>query len=162
MSSRVEKMFEYQSKREERVKELFDKLFSVAQPGSVYSQPLTAGDYTVITASEVVAGAGFGFGLGGGVASKEAKEAKETKEGGEGQEAPEKPEDNETLGGGGGGGGGGNSMARPVAVISVGPEGVEVKPVVDSTKVALALFTTLGAMFVMGGRMTRMSRKLRG
>jgi hypothetical protein len=46
-------------------------------------------------------------------------------------------------------------MARPVAVISVGPDGVDVEPVVDVTKLGLALFTALGAMFLMFGRMRR-------
>jgi hypothetical protein len=46
-------------------------------------------------------------------------------------------------------------MARPVAVISVGPEGVQVESVVDPTKIAIAFFTTLGSMFFMLSRMRR-------
>jgi len=48
--------------------------------------------------------------------------------------------------GDGGGGGGGYSTSRPVAVVIVTPEGVRVEPVMDVTKVALALFTALGFM----------------
>lgn len=50
--------------------------------------------------------------------------------------------------GGGGGGGGGASMGRPVAAILIGPDGVRVEPIVDPTKIAIAFFTTIGAMFV--------------
>jgi uncharacterized spore protein YtfJ len=50
---------------------------------------------------------------------------------------------------GGGGGGGGTSSGRPVAVISVGPDGVEVEPIVDVTKIGLALLTTIGSMGLM-------------
>jgi hypothetical protein len=40
-------------------------------------------------------------------------------------------------------------------VISVGPEGVQVEPVVDPTKIALAFFTTLGSMFFMLSKMRK-------
>lgn len=62
------------------------------------------------------------------------------------------------LGFGLGGGGGGVASGRPVAVISVGPDGVQVRPVVDPTKIALAALTTLGAMLMMLGRMRSASR----
>jgi hypothetical protein len=39
-------------------------------------------------------------------------------------------------------------MGRAVAVISVGPNGVKVDPVMDVTKVALAFFTMLGGMMI--------------
>ena len=57
---------------------------------------------------------------------------------GEGSE----PQDPAMEGAGGGGGGGGGAMARPVAVIVMGPDGVRVKPVLDVTKLAV---TALGA-----------------
>ncbi len=38
-----------------------------------------------------------------------------------------------------GGGGGGHHAGRPVAIIEVGPDGVRVKPVIDFTRVGLAL-----------------------
>ena len=123
-----------------------EKLFDVAQPSSVYAEPVTAGDHTVITASEVTVGMGIGFGVGGGEGrSTPSQEMSE-----EGSEF-----EGEGTGMGGGGGGGGASMARPVAVISVGPDGVQVEPVVDPTKIAIALFTTLGSMFFMLSRMRR-------
>ena len=49
---------------------------------------------------------------------------------------------------GGGGGGGGMSSGRPVAVISVGPEGVVVHPVIDRTKLGIALLSAVGSMFL--------------
>lgn len=99
-------------------------IYSAAQANAVFAEPVVAGPYTVITASEVAAGGGFGFGqgMGPGVSSGEA--------------AP----------GGGGGGGGGGSMGRPVAVITIGPDGVTVKPILDVTKIALAGATTWAAM----------------
>ena len=39
-------------------------------------------------------------------------------------------------------------MARPVATIIVSPAGVRVEPVVDVTKIAVTLFTALGAMAI--------------
>ena len=121
-------------KNQEQAVELVGKLFAVAQPGAVYSEPVTVGEHTVITASEVKVGMGFGFG-GGGAAGIEAAEGEAKSE--------NEPQD-EGEGVGFGGGGGGVSGGRPVAVISIGPEGVRVEPVVDPTKIALAFFTTLG------------------
>ena len=51
-----------------------EKIFSAAQPSAVFAPPVVSGAYTVITASEVFAGGGFGFGPasqggGGGGAS---------------------------------------------------------------------------------------------
>lgn len=104
------------------------KLFDVYQPGVVFSEPHTVGDTTVITASEVYVGMGLGFGGGSG-------------------------DDGGASGGGGGGGGG--SAGRPVAAIIVTPKGVQVEPIVDVTKIALAFFTTLGAMFMAWRAMRR-------
>ena len=53
---------------------------------------------------------------------------------------------------------GGVAVGRPVAAISVGPNGVRVEPVVDATKIALAFFTMLGSMLIMLGRMRRAGR----
>lgn len=46
----------------------------------------------------------------------------------------------------GGGGGGGYSTSRPVAVVIVNGDHVRVEPVVDATKIALAMFTAVGFM----------------
>ncbi len=146
MSQELDKVAVTAEKSQERAAQVVEKLFDVAQPSSVYAEPVTAGDHTVITASEVSVGMGFGLGFGGGEGrSTPSQEISE-----EGSEF-----EGEGTGMGGGGGGGGASMARPVAVISVGPEGVQVEPVVDPTKIAIAFFTTLGSMFFMLSRMRR-------
>ena len=118
---------------QKRLNELVGRLFEVAKVTAVYSEPIQSGDYTVITASELMVGIGAGFGGGGGT----------------GQDGEE--------GSGGGGGGGGSTMARPVAVIAVGPNGVQVEPIVDPTKIAITLFTALGAMGVALAKMRRMA-----
>ncbi len=135
-------------KSQERSFELMEKLLAVAQPGSVYSQPVQSGSYTVITASELMAGIGFGYGVGGGSAPSPAKPGSE-----------EESSSPAGSGIGGGGGGGGGSSGRPVAVVTIGPEGVQVKPVVDVTKLGLAAFTTFGAMLLAFGRMRRFKQR---
>ncbi|MBO0685516.1 MAG: hypothetical protein J2P45_20360 [Candidatus Dormibacteraeota bacterium] len=122
----------------EPMKQMADRMYAAAQPGAVYSEAVHAGSYTVITASEVTAGGGFGFGQGQGpvIAGKESEGAPH----------------------GGGGGGGGGSMGRPVAVISIGPDGVAVKPVVDITKVGLAVLTAWGTVAVGAIRLRRRRR----
>ncbi len=129
--------------------EVIEKIFSAAQPGAVFGQPVVSGSYTVITASEIAAGGGFGYGKGFGPARPihrpETPEAEGTS-----SPAPEQ------IAGGGGGGGG--SHGRPVAVIVIGPDGVQVKPVVDATKLAIASLAVFGAMVAVLRRIGRASR----
>jgi uncharacterized spore protein YtfJ len=129
---------------------LVEKLFSITRPGAVFSEPVTAGEHTVITASEVVVGMGFGYGAGAGTGSEE-EEA-------EGENEADAQEAQEAGGFGAGGGGGGGSFGRPVAAISIGPDGVRVDPILDVTKVGLAFLTAMGAMFMMLGKMRRAAR----
>jgi uncharacterized spore protein YtfJ len=136
MANQFDNVVDLAARNQERAAEVMEKLFSVANSRTVFGEPVTQGDYTLITASEVSVGAGYGFGLGGGSGSGPAGE----------DDGASPGETSEGTGMGGGGGGGGGSMARPVAVISVGPSGVRVEPVVDPTKIALAFFTALGAM----------------
>ncbi|MCB9008043.1 MAG: hypothetical protein H6656_11870 [Ardenticatenaceae bacterium] len=117
--------------------ELIGKLFDVTRPEAVFSQPLTVGEHTIITASEYTAGMGVGYGSGGGVGPATSDET------------------GEPIGYGGGGGGGGATMARPVATIIVSPSGVRVEPIVDATKIAITMFTALGAMAVAFRKMKR-------
>ena len=129
------------TRNQDQARELMDKLVAVAQPGTVFAEPVSVGDYTVITASDIRVGAGFGFGGGFG----------------EGTTADEEEDEGASQGSGAGigGGGGGMSSGRPVAAIVVGPNGVHVEPVVDVTTLGIALFTTLGAMFIMLGKMRK-------
>jgi len=147
MSKEFNKIVATAVKNQEQAAELVEKLFAVAQPGAVYGEPVTVGEHTVITASEVNVGMGFGFGGGSGRGGRRQRVSED------------KPQDEEGEAGiGGGGGGGGASAGRPVAVISIGPEGVQVEPVVDPTKIALAFFTTLGSMFFMLSKMRKASQ----
>ncbi len=109
---------------------VIERLFEVVKPEALYSEPIEAGDHMVITASEILVTMGAGYGGGGG---------------GIPEDGDEENEENDTSFGSGGGGGG-YSMGRPVAVISIGPKGVRVDPIVDPTKIAIAFFTTLAAM----------------
>jgi hypothetical protein len=49
-------------------------------------------------------------------------------------------------------------MARPVAIIEIGPNGARVEPVIDPTKIALAFLTMLLTVFSMGARMRRAAK----
>lgn len=87
---------------------------------TLFSGPEKVGDTIVITASAWERAGGFGLGSGSGGSAEES-------------------------GGGGGGGGGGSSQGRPVAVIQASVSGVEVRPVVDLTKIGVTfLFAAAG------------------
>jgi len=146
MSDETDKVLDSVIESQAQNLELMEKLFAVAQPGAVYGEPVASGEYAVITASEILVAAGSGYGVGGGPGA-ETLEAETAVEG----------EEDERTGFGGGGAGGGVSMGRPVATINIGPNGVQVQPVVDVTKIGLAFFTTIGAMLMMLGRMRRAS-----
>jgi uncharacterized spore protein YtfJ len=89
--------------------------------------PVTAaGAYTVIPLTETLFSGGFGAGAGGGTSAI--------------------ADDLESIGGGGGGGGGGTARSRTIAVAVIGPDGVEVRPVVDRTGLAIAALAALGTM----------------
>lgn len=146
MSDDTDKVLDSVTKSQAQNLELMEKLFAVAQPGAVYGEPVASGEYTVITASEILVAAGSGYGVGGGTGAETLEE-----------ETAVEGEEDEGTGFGGGGAGGGVSMGRPVATINIGPNGVQVQPVVDVTKIGLAFFTTIGAMLMMLGRMRRAS-----
>jgi uncharacterized spore protein YtfJ len=118
----------------ETVQTTMDQFLSAASVEAVYGSPIQQGETIVIPTAEVLSFAGFGLGSGSG--SQAAGE-----------------DESENTGSGGGGGGGGRVLSRPVAAIVISPEGVRVEPIVDVTKVALALFTTLGFMAAMISRM---------
>lgn len=144
-------------KNQENSQQILEKFVETARPSSVFAPPLTAGDYTIITASEVYAGMGVGFGGGGGSGPAASEEPI-----GDQLSAEQPPADEELSPGSGvgyGGGGGGVTLGRPVAAITIGPDGVRVEPIVDVTKIAIAFFTTVGAMAIMFSRMAKMSQK---
>lgn len=133
--------------------DLLEKLIATARPNAVFGQPVIGGDYTVISVAEVSCGMGVGF--GSSADSDLAKPVAEeiTIEGETKAESAPIINDYNV-----GGGGGGFSTARPVAAISIGPDGVHVEPVVDVTKMGLAFFTTLGAMALMFSKMQQASK----
>lgn len=157
MSDWLDKMGISILKNQENSQQLLEKFVETARPSSVFAPPITAGEYTVITASEVYAGMGVGFGGGGGSGPQNTEEPI-----GDHPPAEQPPVNDELPPGSGvgyGGGGGGATMGRPVAAITIGPDGVRVEPIVDVTKIAIAFFTTFGAMALMFSRMSKMSQK---
>jgi uncharacterized spore protein YtfJ len=150
MSEMFKNLENLHGRNQEEASELIGRLFEVAKPGVVFSEPVTAEGRTVITASEISIGMGVGFGIGGGTGSTEHAEEEE--------EAPG-PGQIEGVGIGGGGGGAGGSSGRPVAVVVIEPGGVRVEPVVDVTKLGLAALTALGGIFAMAARMRRVGKR---
>lgn len=104
----------------ETTAEVMNKLVGVAKAESVFCTPVEHGNMIVIPCCEVATGGGMGIGSGPDQTREEKKQA---------------------IGWGVGTGGGSN--ARPIALIVLSPEGVEVQPIVDVTKVALAALTTV-------------------
>jgi uncharacterized spore protein YtfJ len=95
--------------------ETMEGFMGKASPSTVFSEPEVVGDDIVFAAAAFERAGGFGFGSGRG----------HDPQGG--------------TGGGGGGGGGGMSRARPVAVIRVGSRGIEVRPVLDVTRIGVTI-----------------------
>jgi uncharacterized spore protein YtfJ len=122
---------------------MLDRITAASSHAAVFGAPVESNGYTVITASEVAAGGGLGY--GGGTTAGQQLEVP-------GGRDPQ-------VTGGHGGGGGGGSLGRPVAVISIGPDGVKVAPIVDVTKVAIAGMTAWGAIAMFLARMARSSRR---
>ena len=120
------------TKQTESVEFVLEKFTGAASVQAVYGTPVQQGEVIVIPSAEVLCAMGFGMGSGSGT-----------------------DEESQSNGGGGGGGGGGRVFARPVAAIIIEGGHVRVEPVVDVTKIALGLLTTVG--FV-AGMMWRMSR----
>lgn len=148
MSEEFDRLADAAREGQEQGFEVLDKLFTVAQPGAVYGEPVSAAGRTVITASEVTVGMGVGFGFGGGSGP-----------GDPGRGGKDEGAAAEASGMGGGGGGGGGACGRPVAVVSLDEEGVHVEPVIDVTKIALAFFTAWGSMFFMLSRMRKAAER---
>jgi uncharacterized spore protein YtfJ len=149
MIDTISDVLSYAGKRDETLSRVMERIYSAAQPGAVYGEPVVSGNYTIITASEVTAGGGFGSGLGFGPTDGPAVK----------QPGEERPQSQQTSSGGGGIGAGGGSNGRPVAIIIIGPDGVTVQPVLDMTKIALASITAVGAMLVVFRKILKASRR---
>ena len=82
------------------------------------------GDTHTVVLSEVLMGGGFGFGGGGGTTFEAGPEP--------------------ASGFGSGGGGGFGAQSRPIAVVSAGPGGLRIVPVIDVSKILLACMGAAG------------------
>ncbi|MGD1992096.1 MAG: spore germination protein GerW family protein [Anaerolineae bacterium] len=98
----------------QRLFEMMDQVREKATSRAVFGDPIVIEERTVIPVAQVTYGFGLGFDSSAG-------------EGAEGEPAEE------DVGGGGGGGAG----ARPIGVVEVTREGVQVKPIVDEQKLAI-------------------------
>lgn len=152
MSDRVNQEAASEAAEQDQEIKAMEKIFAAAQPGAVFGQPVVSGSYTVITASEVMAGGGFGHGRGYGPVPQ-VRTSGEASEGG-----AQPGQESQLAAGGGGGGGGGGSKGRPVAIVVIGPDGVTVKPVFDLTKIAIVGVTTCAAMLAVFRRMRRAAK----
>lgn len=121
-----------------------DNLLDAGRPDAVFAAPVTVDGRTVIGAAEMILAAGAGGGGGGGGPQAEENRLAEVE------------------GFGAGAAGGGTTLARPVAVVIIEPDGVRVEPVVDVTKIGLAALTVVGSALLMFGRMWNLSRKRAG
>ena len=145
-------------KAHERAAEILEELLSAASADRVFSEPVVAGDNTVITAAEVCTGMGFGYGLSVGDTAAAGRMANGDASASAASQGERESED----GRGGprsGGGGGGRAFGRPVAVITIDPDGVTVQPVLDRTRIALTALTAAGAIGFLLIRMRRAGRR---
>jgi uncharacterized spore protein YtfJ len=99
-----------------------EALLVVANGEGAVGPSTVVGDRTVIPLTETMFSGGFGTGGGGGLDAQR------------------------NVGGGSGGGGGGGGRTRTIALAVVGPDGIEIKPVVDWSGLVLAALTTLATL----------------
>ncbi len=109
---------------------LHENLSSRAQVKSVFGEPITAGDKTIIPVAKIA----YGFGGGTGSGGLEIKTAR-----------------------GEGGGGGGGVGALPVGVFEVGPNGTHFVAIGDKKKLlgTLLIGAALGLLFARRRRSNR-------
>jgi uncharacterized spore protein YtfJ len=125
----------------ENMPKMIARIFAATEPGAIFGPPIEMNGRIIITASEISSGGGFGSGLGFGVDT--------TKNNGVLTPSDTEQQVSPSTGGGSGMGGGGGSLGRPVAVISIGPEGVQVSPIIDVSKIAIAALGAWAAMLPM-------------
>ena len=146
MDDAMNDMMESVRKESEARSQMLQRLLAGADSSAVFGSPVSSGGFTVIPVAEVASGGGFGSGLGFGLPRMRGERTAgrmgdAESSGGQGTGVF----DATVQGGGGGGGGGGGSLGRPVAVIVLKPDGVEIKPVVDVTKLAITALGAYGA-----------------
>jgi uncharacterized spore protein YtfJ len=126
------------------------RLTEVAGPTAVFGAPVERGDTTVIPCCRVSVGLGFGGGGGAGPARAEGDQVETQVE----TQADTQAGQTQTATGEGIGGGGG-SQGRPVAAIILTPGHVQIRPIVDVTRVAFAGMATAVALALLIGRTLR-------
>ena len=110
----------------EDIFEALEDMRDKASVSAVYGEPVTVGEKTIIPVADIK----YGFGLGYGEGPARRDEDEEAEPSGQ------------SVGAGGG------IAARPVAVLEITADGVEVKPVIDEGRIALAsIFTGIWAIF---------------
>jgi len=117
----------------EAIKELFERLDKVPEEvnvNAVFGTPETIDGITLIPVAEIT------YGFGAGVGSGPSNQGPENDEccGDEAAADASTAAGEAALGAGGGAG----AKARPIAYITVGPEGTSVQSIVDEQKIALA------------------------
>jgi uncharacterized spore protein YtfJ len=120
-----------------------NRLTEVAGPSAVFGAPVVRDDMTVIPVCRVSVGLGFGGGGGSGPARAEDAHTEDA----HAEQAP--AQSGEGLGGGGG------SQGRPVAAIVLTPGQVQIRPIIDVTRVAFAGMATAVALALLIGRALR-------
>ena len=137
MNDSINEVLQRAEKESQERSQAVERLVSAADVSKVFGAPVVSGDRTVITAAQVSGGGGFGSGMGfgtprvnRGATSSESRSASEPA----------------AEGAGSGGGGGGRSTGRPIAAIVIGPDTVEVKPILDITRITLTALAAFGAL----------------
>ncbi|HEY7091828.1 MAG TPA: spore germination protein GerW family protein [Ktedonobacterales bacterium] len=123
------------------------RLTEVAGPTAVFGAPVERGETTVIPCCRV--SVGLGFGGGGGAGPARAEEAQGETQTDQTQTSQVPTATGEGIGGGGG------SQGRPVAAIILTPGRVQIRPIVDVTRVAFAGMATAVALALVIGRVLR-------
>jgi len=120
------------------------RLTEVAGPTAVFGAPVERGETTVIPCCRVSVGLGFGGGAGPARTGEAQGETQADTQAGQTPTAT-----GEGIGGGGG------SQGRPVAAIILMPDRVQIRPIVDVTRVAFAGMATAVALALLIGRTLR-------
>ena len=131
-----------------QLQDLLKELKQFTGVEAVFGKPLTVGNYTLITAAEVAGGLGIGGGEGPArIEMDECCDCCEADASEDEEEADAQDLDKvEAWGGGEGVGGGTGGISRPVGVIIIGENEVWVEPIIDKTRIGIAIATTVAAM----------------
>jgi uncharacterized spore protein YtfJ len=142
MNDAIDEVLQRAEKESQERMRTIERLVAGADVSKVFGAPVVAGDRTVIAAAQVTGGGGFGSGIG--LNPTGAYRDAPSEGPGSTSEPTRKSAGGE--GAGGGGGGGGRSTGRPVAVIVIGPDAVEVKPILDITRITLTALAAFGIL----------------